>query len=52
MRLHKLKLVKMRKIDKNSICEKLIGLCKQQLRLLSKSQGESWLDMLFYAKMV
>ena len=33
----------------NSICEKLIGLCKQQLRLLSKSQGESWLDMLFYA---
>ena len=33
----------------NGLCEKLIGLCKQQLRLLSKSQGESWLDMLFYA---
>ena len=33
----------------NGLCEKLIGLCKEQLRLLSKSQGESWLDMLFYA---
>ena len=33
----------------NGLCEKLIGLCKEQLRLLSKSQGDSWLDMLFYA---
>ena len=33
----------------NGLCEKLIGLCKTALRLLAKSVGESWLDMLFYA---